>query len=160
MSACTADRVYPSNNTLFEVCIEQLNCLLLTKTVAANEQVPLRVIHTSDNREMVVTPARPLKRTYAMLGKVISPLNALFDSQIRTDINEELIPRRRAPLPARGGRSQSSLMELLQSRPYPGVTESEFRKLFAKCDCGLITTREAFREHRCLTEVVDLTGED
>jgi len=51
-------------------------------------------------------------------------------------------------------------MELLESRPYPGVTELEFYKLFAKCDCGLITTKKAFSKHRCQNEVIDLTGED
>jgi len=62
-------------------------------------------------------------------------------------------------LPAHGGRMQSSLMALLGSNSYLGVMESEFCKLFAKCDCGLITTKVAFSRHRCQHET-DLTDED
>jgi len=42
----------------------------------------------------------------------------------------------------------------------PGVTGAEFRNLFVRCECELILTRRAFRQHRCSKEIIDLTGED
>jgi hypothetical protein len=61
---------YAVIDILCKVCIEHPNNFLLTKTIAANERIPPQVIHTSTNREVILAPARPLKRTYAMLGKV------------------------------------------------------------------------------------------
>lgn len=40
---------------------------IANKTIADNERVPPRVVHA---REAVTVAVRPLKRTYAMLGKV------------------------------------------------------------------------------------------
>jgi hypothetical protein len=48
-------------------------------------------------------------------------------------------------------------MRRLDSPVRPGITVAEFRRLFVGCRCGLITTRAAFGEHVCLTEVIDLT---
>jgi hypothetical protein len=41
-----------------------------------------------------------------------------------------------------------------------GLTQDEFGELFAKCRCGLIKTRRAFRHHTCAKTpqtVIDLT---
>lgn len=46
----------------------------------------------------------------------------------------------------------------LNSSTRPGLSESDFRKLFAKCRCGLIMTQRAFKRHACV-EVVDLASE-
>ena len=35
----------------------------------------------------------------------------------------------------------------------PGLSEAEFRRLFAKCRCGLVMTRRVFRMHICITGV-------
>lgn len=64
------------------------------------------------------------------------------------------------PIRIPGRKSTSTLLELLDSRVRPGVTEQEFGNLFARCECGLILTCRAFHVHRCSKEVVDLTGED
>jgi hypothetical protein len=40
------------------------------------------------------------------------------------------------------------------------VTDAEFRNLFVRCECKLILTRRAFRQHKCSKEIIDLTGED
>src|SRR5882762_10415961 len=47
----------------------------------------------------------------------------------------------------------------------PGLTETEFRKLFAKCRCGKVTTHWAFKQHISLIVpvapvVIDLTHSD
>jgi hypothetical protein len=52
----------------------------------------------------------------------------------------------------------------------PGLSEPEFNRLFAKCNCGLIVTRRAFRKHVCAVApalvgngppaVIDLTADD
>jgi hypothetical protein len=85
-----------------------------------------------------------------------------------TDIND-FIPQVPAPIrrtstpikPVRieGRRNVSNLLELLDSRVRPGVTEIEFRRLFVKCECGLILTKRAFNDHACSREVVDLTDD-
>lgn len=57
----------------------------------------------------------------------------------------------------------------LDSCTRPGLSEAEFRRLFAKCRCGLVTTRRVFRAHVCTTEtviasnrpeIIDLTAEE
>jgi hypothetical protein len=130
------------------------------------ERVPPRVIHISENQgaraqtEVADIPARPLKRTYAMLGKQCCHLdNPIFTHILRTDINEGLVIKRHAPAPS-GHKTASTLLVQLDSRLLPGVTEREFRSLFARCDCGMITTQRAFREHKCLSDIIDLTGDD
>jgi hypothetical protein len=46
----------------------------------------------------------------------------------------------------------------------PGLPEAQFKKLFAKCYCGLITTKRVFNIHRCIRAeeqtIIDLTGSD
>ena len=68
--------------------------------------------------------------------------------------------KRIEPIRIGGRRSTSNLLELLDSRVRPGVTGAEFGNLFVRCECELILTRRAFRQHRCSKEVIDLTGED
>ena len=51
----------------------------------------------------------------------------------------------------------------LNSSEEPGLSEVEFRSLFAKCRCGLIMTLRVFRVHACapvLPVVFDLTSDD
>jgi len=53
----------------------------------------------------------------------------------------------------------------LDSMNRPGLSEVEFRKLFAKCRCGKITTRRVFKDHICLIAhappiIIDLTHSD
>jgi hypothetical protein len=46
----------------------------------------------------------------------------------------------------------------------PGLSEQEFKDLFAKCPCGLVMTRRSFKGHTCAqpqqgsgSQVIDLT---
>ena len=53
----------------------------------------------------------------------------------------------------------------LDSVMQPGLSEREFRKLFARCRCGKVTTRWVFKDHICLITaippiVIDLTVSD
>ena len=65
------------------------------------------------------------------------------------DIGNELIPTVRPP----PNRRRKPLLQLLQldSAVRPGLSELDFRALFAKCGCGLIMTRKAFGSHYCAT---------
>jgi hypothetical protein len=63
------------------------------------------------------------------------------------------------PVRIEGRKNFSNLLELLDSRVRPGVTEIEFRHLFVKCECGYILTKRAFNDHACSREVVDLTDD-
>jgi len=74
----------------------------------------------------------------------------------------EGIPTR--DVPARGPPTAVELLFKLHSWNRPGLTEVQFRSLFAKCRCGLITTRETFDEHDCNhslrhSDVIDLTSD-
>lgn len=53
----------------------------------------------------------------------------------------------------------STLLELLDLRVRPGLTDDEFGRLFVRCGCGLILTHQAFHQHSCSKEVIDLTSE-
>jgi hypothetical protein len=69
-------------------------------------------------------------------------------------------PTRVSPIRIQGRRGVSNLLELLDSRVRPGVTETEFRHLFVECACKHIFTRRAYRDHACAKEVIDLTGDE
>lgn len=56
-------------------------------------------------------------------------------------------------------KGQSFLLELLDSRVRPGITENEFKYLFVRCACGEFFTRRAHRDHACSSRVLDLTGD-
>src|SRR5882762_2915237 len=67
--------------------------------------------------------------------------------------------------PAKAKATETALDRLirLDSWVRPGLSETEFRALFAKCKCGLITTRRVFTDHTCIqvalpSVVIDLTG--
>lgn len=51
------------------------------------------------------------------------------------------------------------LLEKLDARVQPGVTQAELKSIIAMCECGLISTRRAFDDHNCQNEVIDLTGD-
>jgi len=48
----------------------------------------------------------------------------------------------------------------LHSSDKPGLPETDFRKLFAKCCCGLVMMRQVFSNHACQPVIIDLTGDD
>lgn len=58
-----------------------------------------------------------------------------------------------------GRRGQSGLLELLDSRVNPGITEDQFKYLFVRCICGEFFTRRAHRDHACSSQVIDLTDD-
>lgn len=56
----------------------------------------------------------------------------------------------------------SNRLARLNSLVKPGLSEDDFRRLFAKCRCGLIMTRHVFGAHSCAAttpEVIDLTSD-
>lgn len=78
------------------------------------------------------------------------------------ELSEDLIP---SPSSTDTPQPPTSFQLLLQlhSPIRPGLSESEFRSLFASCSCGLIMTKTAFSAHRCPIlggQVVDNSDED
>lgn len=74
------------------------------------------------------------------------------------DIDPGSTPTRRvhaACLP--GQKSVAELLMQLDANERPGITGADFSALFRRCGCGLVTTRRAFDDHKC---VIDLTGDD
>lgn len=51
--------------------------------------------------------------------------------------------------PIRGPETTLDKLLRLDSWINPGIDESEFRKLFVKCRCGMMTTRRVFKDHVC-----------
>jgi hypothetical protein len=68
--------------------------------------------------------------------------------------------------PLRGPETVIEQLLRLDTSRRPGLTESEFKKLFAKCSCGLIMTHRVFKEHICAPsiqaqpDVIDLTRDE
>lgn len=56
--------------------------------------------------------------------------------------------------PVRGPETVLDKLLKLDSWGRAGLTETEFRKLFAKCLCGLVMTRRVFPDHFCVTAAV------
>jgi hypothetical protein len=79
------------------------------------------------------------------------------------DITEslELIPAHEQPV-RQAGTALDRLIRL-NSFDKPGLSELEFRRLFAKCRCGLVMTRQVFRCRTCVPTVpviINLTLDD
>jgi len=92
---------------------------------------------------------------------VCSSSSSLHKTESHVDVTEG-IPTRDAP--ARGPPTAVELLFKLHSWNRPGLTAVQFRSLFAKCRCSLITMRETFDEHDCdgrlrHSDVIDLTSD-
>lgn len=63
--------------------------------------------------------------------------------------------------PSGGSHTTSDRLLRLDSWASPGLSEADFRRLFAMCHCGIITTRRVFRGHICAFKpapvIIDLT---
>jgi len=78
-----------------------------------------------------------------------------------TDVNDALVLEPQAPVQS----VTSPFEKLLQldACTRPGLTVEDFVALFARCHCGMIVTKRAFRMHYCQSakvEIIDLTEED
>jgi hypothetical protein len=62
--------------------------------------------------------------------------------------------------PMRGPETVIEQLLRLDTSRRPGLSESDFIRLFAKCSCGLIMTRRVFRDHVCAPTIIDLTTDD
>jgi hypothetical protein len=59
--------------------------------------------------------------------------------------------------PARHPETSIDKFLKLDSWGRAGLRETEFKKLFAKCACGLVMTRRVFQDHDCVVAVVPRT---
>ena len=88
---------------------------------------------------------RPLKWTYAQASKWSTP--KIYRLTLVVDLTEESYA---TEYPNLGYKTDWHKFTKLESMDRPGLTETEFFGLFVKCDmCMLITTRQAFSNHRC-----------
>jgi hypothetical protein len=78
------------------------------------------------------------------------------------DVNEMTIPMRQSRMSVGhlGPETVSELLAQIDACISPGITDTQFSGLFIWCQCGLITTRRVFRDHKCRVEVIDLTSND
>lgn len=60
--------------------------------------------------------------------------------------------------PQRNGPTLSDQLSTLNTPVRPGLYESEFLKLWAKCTCGLIMTRRVFRFHVCV-DIINISSD-
>jgi hypothetical protein len=68
------------------------------------------------------------------------------------------------PRPRRRPATATEKILKLDSWGRAGLLESEFKRLFAKCACGLVMTRRVFPDHDCAVTlvpnaVIDLTSD-
>jgi hypothetical protein len=115
-----------------------------------------------------------LRRTYALSG--VSRFNSYPDS-LDIDYLPDLDTNRSVSLPPTRGpirRKRTSLDKLLQLDSFvrPGLSVPDFRALFVKCTCRVVTTRDAFKNHYCAevgdtqidhdedTDVIDITDSE
>jgi hypothetical protein len=110
---------------------------------------------------------RTLQRSYAMTGMIVYHFRIILkDYSRRADIGDcsVALPRR-----SFNGRHRKPLQLLLQLNAVirPGLSERDFRALFAKCSsgCGMIMTHNAFNSHYCTanfeeTDVIDVTDSE
>jgi hypothetical protein len=79
----------------------------------------------------------------------------LFDAVLQysffADIGNRSIPLRKSCNNSSHKPKPFHLLLQLNSAIRPGLSQRDFRALFAKCICGLIMTRRAFRSHYCTT---------
>lgn len=110
-----------------------------------------------EGTKQVTRSVRPLKRTYALLGKSLRNLGQISGILIAVlDINDvPCVPTLQPPVPVDSGEARFMQLLQLDSSIRPGLTETHFRALFARCTCGLITTRRAFNAHYCKDVAVD-----
>ena len=62
----------------------------------------------------------------------------------------------------RGSEATLDRLLRLDSWVNPGIPAADFKKLFAMCHCGMITTRRVFDHHVCVSVIpviIDLTGD-
>jgi hypothetical protein len=78
--------------------------------------------------------------------------------------NEELVSILQYHQPADDYMTTMDQLYQLDSWTRPGLTVAEFKRLFAKCHCGLIMTRRVIDDYECLRTtqpqriVIDLTA--
>jgi hypothetical protein len=114
-----------------------------------------------ENRFRQAGGLRPLKRTYAQAGEYLIFIPRLTDLIDAADVlNPVATPQEPAPKRTRSVTTTEQL-HLLNCVDCPGLTVTEFRNLFIKCDtCSLLTTRDVFFFHACQAGVIDLTRGD
>ena len=156
-----------------------------------SEAPPQRVMHKSEEEDIAIPRKRfPLQlcsssltarqirhrvqgrdlsrghmRSLVRILSVMTSSSTLTIYILTVDVTESAIPTFQAP-PRLSPTPFDRLMELdCWSRP--GLTDAQFRDLFAKCTCGLVMTRRSFNNHECLENagvddgraVIDLTND-
>ncbi|KAJ7877268.1 hypothetical protein B0H14DRAFT_3859030 [Mycena olivaceomarginata] len=136
------------------------------------EEVPSSVISTPSIDGF--SPLRPLRRVWSDASEDSTPLprRRRLSQSSRTavagssPVNPFIVPYA-TPEPLPVPSSLFSILLQLDASSNPGLTETQFKKLFVRCSaCKLYTTTSAFDDHNCrsstilATEVIDLTADD
>ena len=161
VAVCAKDECsyFSKSNTVAVYVLTFLTC---------HHQVPLkrspRVRHTSETLSIPsASMVRPLKWTYAMLGKAVTGVLPLIvnwpEPSWSLDINVDTVPRHN-PTALCASHKLTLLLQKINAQDRPGISEAEFQTLFTKCECGCYVTCRAFKDHHCLNEVIDLTGDE
>jgi hypothetical protein len=136
---------------------------MLNPPVEFGERIPPRVTHVSEEVwfQRAICQSRPLKRSFAMLGQ-LSHKCLLLRFQLTTNTTDVGVPEiMNPPAPTRSRSTttrrptDSELLRRLDSQVRPGITYTEFQKLFVECECGLVTTRRSFEKHECIIDISD-----
>ncbi|KAJ7437911.1 hypothetical protein B0H11DRAFT_2359297 [Mycena galericulata] len=105
----------------------------------------------------LLTEAAPYVLTNVAALRILVPVSP---------INPFIVPYA-TPEPRPVPESPFAMLMQLDASSNPGLTETQFRRLFVRCsDCKLYTTTSAFEDHNCRpyspapAEIIDLTGDD
>jgi hypothetical protein len=141
---------YPRRGkSLISGLLRQLEHLCLI--VELGEQIPPPVAHPSEDilapRRRALGTSRPLKRSYAMLGRFIN-CHDLHNFDLKTYTTDIAA----LPEPARSSK-RPTVPDLLERLDSKGITDTQFLALFARCECGLHITQRAFEGHTCIVDL-------
>jgi hypothetical protein len=124
------------------------------------ERVPPKVTHVWQTRQtFCTTRLRPMRRSNAIWGMLERRL--LVGSLLITTV---MIPPGSNPITEVASnrlclsQETADLLAKLDAPGRGGICESDFLRLFIKCECGYIVTRRSFGVHICLGQSATVTA--
>ena len=124
---------------------------------------PLPIVYLPHNVNNVANISRPTRKASGTFSttNLRSLMSHIYPSDLRHITASMPVNSR----PIRPPAMFSEKFIKLDSWSRAGLHESEFKKLFAKCICGLVMTTRVFQDHDCVVTVVphtiiDLTTDD
>src|SRR5882762_2169725 len=111
----------------------------LTMLVVSGERVPPKVIHVSQ-AHLTASTMCGMSQQQLVFNSNLSQLSRSPDSN---PIIQATLPRQRP------SHETADMLAKLDATKRARICESDFLKLFVRCECGHFMTCRAFRDHAC-----------